>query len=173
MTMRRLFRDGSGASAVEFALVVPIFLALVFSTFEAGWLMTRSILLNRALDQTIRLIRIGDPTAPTDHATMKKALCARTFIVRNCETTMIVQMKEIKSASDMPSGAAVCVDRGAKVQPTVAFATGARGAIMYVRACIVSDPIVPLIGLALSFDKDSKGGYRQTAVSAFMNEPGA
>lgn len=172
MKLGRLLGDCSGASAVEFALVVPMFLALVFSTLEGGWLMTRSILLDRALDQTVRLIRIGDPAAPKDHTAMKKALCARTLIVKNCEATMLVEMKEVKAAADMPTHAAICVDRGAKVQPTATFSTGSRSSIMYVRACIVSDPVVPLIGLALQFEKDGKGGYHQTAVSAFMNEPG-
>jgi Flp pilus assembly protein TadG len=170
--LARFSKDPSGASAVEFALVVPIFLALVFSTLEGGWLMTRSMLLGRALDQTIRLIRIGDPDAPTSHTAMKKALCKRTLIVRNCETTVLIEMKEIRTAADMPTHAAVCVDRGARVQPVTSFSTGSRGSIMYVRACIVSDPIVPLMGLALQFEKDGKGGYHQTAVSAFVNEPG-
>ncbi|MBB3934441.1 TadE/TadG family type IV pilus assembly protein [Aureimonas phyllosphaerae] len=168
-----LLHDIKGSSAVEFAMVVPIFLALVFSTLEGGWMMTRSILLSRALDETVRLIRVGDPSAPKDHATMKKALCARTLIVRDCEHTILIEMKEIKLAADVPTTAAKCVDRAATVQPTTNFSTGSRGSIMYVRACIVSDPIVPLMGLVLKFEKDGKGGYHQTAVSTFMNEPGA
>ena len=37
----RLARDRCGATAVEFALVVPLFLAMVFSIFEPGWLTAR------------------------------------------------------------------------------------------------------------------------------------
>jgi Flp pilus assembly protein TadG len=47
----RLVRDTRGATAVEFALVLPLFLAMVFSIFEAGWLMTQTIMQDGALER--------------------------------------------------------------------------------------------------------------------------
>ena len=52
-------RASGGASAVEFALVVPMLFAIIFSTFEAGWLMTQTIMLDHALDRTVRELRTG------------------------------------------------------------------------------------------------------------------
>lgn len=36
-TLKTLLRDTSGAAALEFALVFPVFIALMFSIFQFGW----------------------------------------------------------------------------------------------------------------------------------------
>src|ERR1700712_3263270 len=61
----KILRDSSGATAVEFAIVVPVLLCLIFSTFEAGWMVTKSTMLDRALDTVVRKVRVGASGAPT------------------------------------------------------------------------------------------------------------
>ncbi len=56
----RFGADRTGAAALEFAIVAPLLLALAFSTFEAGWMMTKTILLDRALDIAVRAVRTPD-----------------------------------------------------------------------------------------------------------------
>ncbi len=51
---RRIRRDESGASAVEFAMVLPVFLLLFFGVLEYGWLMTQEITLTRAVAEGAR-----------------------------------------------------------------------------------------------------------------------
>lgn len=170
--VERFAKDRSGAAALEFAMVVPIFLALVFSTFETGWIMVRATALDRALDIAVRKVRIAADDAPTSQSEMKAAICSEmTLVVPVCEKAMIVEMSVVKTASDIPSNAATCIDRGSKYEPTVTFTTGDRAQIMYVRACLVTDPITPLIGVALQLSKDSLGGYSLVSSTAFINEP--
>lgn len=168
---RRFRRDRSGSAALEFAIVLPLLLALVFSIFEAGWMMTRTMLLDRALDITIRSVRTGKD-APRNQMEMKRAVCGHMIIVPDCEASMLIEMRGVASASDFPTSAASCVDRGETIQPSVGFGTGGGGSLILVRACLVTDPLAPFIGLGLAMPKDSKGGYSIVSISAFMNEPG-
>jgi hypothetical protein len=170
--LRRLLRDNTAVAAVEFAFVAPLFFALVFSTFEAGWTMTQGMLLDRALDETIRLVRLGGTEAPQTQDAIRAAICARTPIILDCGNVLSVEMVTIKTPADFPSDSARCIDRSGKVNPTLRFTPGERASIMYVRACAVIDPLTPLIGLALALPKDSTGGYHLVSISAFMNEPG-
>ena len=167
-----LRRERSGAAALEFALVAPLFFGLVFSTFEAGWMMTKSMMLGRSMNIAIRLIRVGSDDAATTQAELKKQICANTMIIPDCVASLTVEMSPIASASDFPTAAAACVDRGSTVTPVVAFTAASRAMIMFVRACIVTDPFTPGIGVALDLPKDSKGGYSLVSTTAFMSEPG-
>ncbi len=163
--------DRSGASALEFALLAPLFFSVAFSTFEAGWLMTRSTLLDRAVSQVVRLVRVADPQAPKTQTEFKQAICDEAMIIPDCINAITVEMTEVTSAAAFPTSSVSCVDRGAQVQPVVAYKEGGRASIMYVRVCAVADPFTPGIGFALSLPTDSKGGYSLVSTAAFMNEP--
>ena len=59
----RMFRplNESGATAVEFALVLSLFLVIFFGIFEYGWLMTQQILLGHAVSEGARAaVRMPD-----------------------------------------------------------------------------------------------------------------
>ncbi|WP_224000874.1 TadE/TadG family type IV pilus assembly protein [Aureimonas sp. SA4125] len=170
--LKSLLKDRKAATAVEFAFVAPLFFALVFSTIEAGWTMTQGMMLDRALDQTIRLVRLGSADAPKTQDAIRSAICSRTPVILDCRNVLSVEMVQINTPADFPTDAARCVDRSGAVNPTLRFSNGERASIMYVRACAVVDPVTPLMGLALALPKDSTGGYRLVSTSAFMNEPG-
>jgi Flp pilus assembly protein TadG len=163
--------DKSGATAIEFALVAPVLLALIFSTFEGGWMVAKATMLDRAVDVVVRSIRVGASGAPSTQDQVKAAICKETLIVPACAASLTVEMTDV-TTTPFPTSNAVCIDRGSSLAPVVNFGTGQRGSIMYVRACLVTDPLTPLLGLALSMPKDSKGGYYLMASSAFVNEPG-
>ncbi|WP_062210328.1 TadE/TadG family type IV pilus assembly protein [Aureimonas sp. AU12] len=170
-TVRTALGDRSGVTALEFALVAPLFLGLVFSTFEAGWMMTKATLLDRALDVTVRDIRIGGTGAPQTQSEIRDAVCAEALVFLDCAKSLTIEMNPVTTAADFPSTAATCIDRGAAVQPVVNFRAAQRSATVFIRACVVSDPLTPLLGLALHLPKDSRGGYRLESSGAFVAEP--
>jgi Flp pilus assembly protein TadG len=170
--LHRLARDRSGTAAVEFAILVPLFVAAIMSTFEVGWLFAKSNMLDRALERTVRQMRIGTSTAPTSQAQMKTMICGQIYIVSDCNALLTVELTRITKVSDFPAADATCVQRGGGVTPAVSFTMGARAEIMFVRACLVTDALTPFVGIALHFVKDSLGGYSIVSTSAFLNEPG-
>jgi Flp pilus assembly protein TadG len=170
--LQRFLSDLAGTAAIEFAFVAPIFFAIVFSTFEAGWMVIQSTMLDRAVDLAVRDIRVGAVAAAKNQNQIKAAVCDKAYLLVDCASSIVVEMTDISSGT-LPSNSTPCVDRGSNVAPVVAFSPGQRGSIMYVRACFTTDPITPLLGLALSLPKDGKGGYFLSSSSAFVNEPGA
>lgn len=167
-------RDEDGAASVEFVIIAPMYFALMLSTFEAGWLMTKSMMLERGLDMTMRDLRLGVYPNPT-HAQMKTIICNNAAILKNCEASMLLELKPVNSAADAQTSR-VCVDRQptGDVVPTVTFNT-TRGdrevETMYVRACVIVDPMIPGMGLALHLPKDAMGGMAMVSYGAFVNEP--
>lgn len=158
---------------MEFALVAPMLFALIFSTIEAGWTMVQTIMLDRALDITVRSLRIGTLPNPTQ-ASVRTAVCGHAMVLANCNQTLALEfivIPPMATASSYPSDSARCVDRGSAINPVLRFDPGARTQTVFVRACFVVDPLTPGLGLGLTLPKDSTGAYRIIAKSAFVNEP--
>ena len=57
---RRLARGDSGAAAVEFAIVVPVFLLIVFGIIEFGFVFNAQISLTQAVREGVRAGAVGD-----------------------------------------------------------------------------------------------------------------
>ncbi|MFQ5622880.1 MAG: TadE/TadG family type IV pilus assembly protein [Paracoccaceae bacterium] len=171
--LRRLagFRDdNSGAATVEFVIIAPIFLGVVLSVFESGWLTTQSMMLERGLDKTVRDLRLNDNASFT-HDELKASVCGYSKILRDCEANLLLELVSIDNGLPFPAPSANCVDRTGTVDPVVHYVPGAESAIMFIRACVIIDPIFPGIGLGLQLSKDASGGFAMVAYSAFVNEP--
>ena len=170
---RGFCKDRRGGASVEFVLIAPLYFALMLSTFEAGWLMTKSMMLERGMDLTMRDLRLGlyPNPKPSD---FKKIICDHAAILKDCESAMLLELVPINSVADVPKAKdTVCRDRspGADPNPKVNFTQGGASQIMYVRACVVVDPLVPGIGLALHLPLDPTGGLAMVSYGAFTNEP--
>ena len=165
----RFASDTRGAASVEFVIIAPVYFALMLSTFEAGWLMTKSMMLERGLDLTIRDLRLGVYPNPT-HAQFKTIICENTAIIKNCENAILLELTPIASAADIPK-TTVCRDRAEPIEPTVTFNPGSESEIMFVRACVVVDPMIPGMGMALHLPLDATGGLALASYGAFNNEP--
>ncbi len=63
--MFRLFRRDRerGAAAVEFALVLPLFILLIFGTMEAGWFFSQQVEIRNAAREGARLAVVDYGTA--------------------------------------------------------------------------------------------------------------
>lgn len=63
---RRRLGDESGATAVEFALVAPLFFAIVYAILELGVMMLAGLLLEDAAADAARVLRTGQVQASGD-----------------------------------------------------------------------------------------------------------
>ena len=172
---RQLTRFGmseDGAATVEFVIVFPVFMVIFVSVFEAGLLMTKMVMLDRALDLTVRQIRLATGSGTITHDAVKAMICANTVIIDDCEASLQLEMDVIPADTwTMPDTTADCVDREAEIEPVVNFTNGGENDIIFVRACLVVDPMFPNYALGLLLTKDASGGVRLLANSAFANEP--
>ena len=168
--IRRFLRDRGGAAAIEFALVAPMLLALVFSTLEAGWTMVQTIMLDRALDMTVRELRIGKIANPTQ-ASVRAHVCSGAMVLLDCEKNLALEFIPITSEASYPTDADRCINRAATIAPVLRFDAGGRSQTVFVRACFVVDPLTPGLGIGFALPKDNTGAFRIIAKSAFANEP--
>jgi Flp pilus assembly protein TadG len=61
-SLARFWSEDSGLVALEYAIVLPLFLAVVIGTFQFGMMFTRQSLMDNAARDAARLIRIGTLT---------------------------------------------------------------------------------------------------------------
>lgn len=110
--IKRFARDNRGVAAVEFALIAPIFLALILSLFETGWLMTKIALADNAVSSVGRSIYTGaalsDATITQD--SLKEEICRQIVIIGDCENNIELEVITINSFNDIPTGGEVCRD---------------------------------------------------------------
>ena len=168
----RVFRKREeGAASLEFVILFPAFAIILMSSIEAGMLMIRNVLLDHAVDVSVRSLRLGI-NPPGDEDELRKMICAQAKYLPDCENAVRVELVRVATDTwSMPSGRVTCVQRGEELQPVLQFQSGVEHEVMLLRACAVFDPFFPTTGLGLRLPKDSTGAYSLVSSSAFVVEP--
>lgn len=169
--LTRGFWREDGTATIEFVMAVPILMAVFTASFESGLLMTRTIMLDQAVDITMRELRLGHLTAP-NAAVLKKEICKRTVILDDCEANTIVELTRISTTTwKLPTARTNCINRDLEFQPPDIFVSTNPNDMMLVRVCVRQDLMFPTTGLGLKLASDGKGGYGLITVTAFVVEP--
>lgn len=170
--VQRALKDRRGSAAVEFALVAPPFLALMFSTFEVGWFYFANSQLDAAVIEASRFVRTGQ--AQRQNFTKEQfyaAVCPKLEIFGNCEDRLTVEVEKFASFAALAADAssAVCTTDSAQDIEAIAYNPGLDNEIVRVRLCLTYRTMNPTIGLNLS---DAENGTRRLYGSyLFRNEP--
>ncbi|MCI2398072.1 TadE/TadG family type IV pilus assembly protein [Aliiroseovarius subalbicans] len=165
------FRRDDGNATIEFVILFPAILMLFLSAFEVGIFLTRSVLLDRALDLNVRALRLGHLN-PATHDELKRRVCEDSLIFQDCPNAVSLELRPISNSSwDLPMGRIPCVDRNEDIQPAVEFNTGGDNEIMLVRACAVLDPFFGTTPFVINLPRDESGGMAIASMSTFVNEP--
>lgn len=168
----RFLRDQrGGTSTIEFVIVFPLIFLVFYSTFEAAMLTLRTTMLERALDLTVRELRLSTAkqVSPTD---IVKSVCSRAYAIPDCTSALILELHRINTNTfALPSTQTGCVNKGTGFTPVQHWTPGAGNELMLVRACAKVPTWFPLTGLGLALTKDSNGDYEIQAVAGLVNEP--
>lgn len=160
-----------GNATVEFAIVIPVMLMILMSTVELGLITVRQSMLERALDQTVRDIRLGTGE-DMQHDQIRDTVCARSGFIDSCQTSLRLEMVQVDPfAWTAIDPAPDCINRIEEVQPVRNFVNGQSNELMFIRACMKFNPIFPYWGLGDNLGKDADGRVRLFASSAFVQEP--
>ncbi len=167
----RLSRREDGNATIEFVLLFPALITLFLMVVETGVLMTRGVMLDRAVDMSMRELRLGTLT-PMTPAGLRSSICKNALIISNCQNVLTVELRPISTTTWTPlTGATSCVNRDANIKPVLDFHPGIKNEMMLVRVCAIFDPFFPTSGLAAQIKVDNSGGYALVAMSAYVNEP--
>lgn len=163
------WRNETGATAVEFAMVGPIFFAILFSMLETGWMMAKTAVLDDAVAQASRQIYTGQ--APTK-AAIEAAICDAAFVFSDCINNINVETTVISDFSSPPTTDVECLDSAdTAFTPTVNYSTGSDSQIMFMRVCVTTKVMTPGLGVGLALGKTSTDRFQLVSSTAFMNEP--
>ena len=94
--LSRFRRNRGGSTVVEFALVAPMFFALLFAIIETALMFFASQVLETAVQDSARLIMTGQAqTASYTQAQFKTAVCSRITTMFDCAGGIYIDMSTI------------------------------------------------------------------------------
>ncbi len=165
---RRFGRNRRGATAVEFALVAPIFLALLFAIMETALMFFAGQVLETATQDTARLIMTGQAqNGGMTQAQFKEQLCSRLVALFDCATGVYIDVQSFSNFSSVT--VTPPIDANKNFINNMNYKIGAAGDIVIVRSFYQW----PLFVTGLGYDISNVVGSKRllTATAAFRNEP--
>jgi len=166
--LRRFRRNRRGSAAVEFALVAPIFFAVLFAIIELALVFFASQILETVTQDTARLIMTGQAQDGAYSQTLyKEKVCAKLIVMFDCKNGVSIDVQSYKefSAVDVKDP----IDAGKNFVPPNNYLPGGPGDIVVVRLFYKW----PLFVTGLGFNVANIGSNQRllTATAAFQNEP--
>lgn len=174
LSAKSLAGDRRGAAAIEFAIIAPMFIALVLSILEAGYFFFVSSAVDQAGARASRLIRTGQAQStatPISRAAFFDEICEVVRHFGDCSEKLTVDVTRFSDFDDLAAdlSAPVCRDADDDAIDAMPYDVGAQREIVRVRICYLYKPINPALGLDLSEAPD--GSRKMISVSIFRNEP--
>ena len=165
-------KNKKGSAAVEFAVIVPVFLGLMFSIFEVGWFYFANATVSAATTKASRLVRTGQ----AQQANMTKQeffdeVCNVVQYFGDCseKLTVDVAMFADFAALAADTSTATCGDAPEEDLSNIPYAPGVGSQIVRVRICFLYKTINPAIGVNLTEEGSTE--RRITSTLVFQNEP--
>ena len=169
--MGGFWRAEDGNATIEFAITFPAIITILLSGLELGFVTLQHSMLERAMDMTVREIRLGTGTAP-QHNDIKDMICARAGFIPDCASSLRLEMVQVDPRDWTGISADPdCTDRSEEVSPVRNFQNGQENDLMILRACAKIDPVFPTTGLGKNMAKDGYGQYALTSTTVFVQEP--
>ncbi len=178
--LRSLRKAQDGFTAVEFALVIGPFLAILFAIMEVALIYFATFSLENATEQAARLIRTGQAQG-FSASDFKDSVCERVPAFMDCANDLVVDVRTFPSLNDAANGTPDAVDDdGEMVDGFEQFNVGGGGSIVLVNVyyhwkLFASLPDIGLLlgdgnsGIGLGNLAD--GSRLITAATVFKNEP--
>lgn len=173
-TLRRRFaRDRRGASAVEFAIVAPVFLALMFSTFEVAWFYFVNSTVDAAATNAARVLRTGQvqKSEMTKEEFFDDLVCPKVKLFGDCYSRLTAEVRTFDSFQELANDTTplVCRDESATVIDAIPYEPGEDRAIVRIRLCYMYDTLNPMIGMSLA--QNEAGQRKVSATYVLRVEP--
>lgn len=165
---RRIGGHEGGATAVEFAIVAPVFFLLVFVIAELALLFVAEEMVERAMKETARLVRTGQVHASNmNKKEFEQRFCKNLLILSCTRDRFHVDVRSYDSFAAMDSSPPLTGNGNFRSGGDPDF--GVANDIVVVRA-FYQWPTSPIIG-ELTLANLENGRRLISAFAAFRNEP--
>lgn len=172
--LRRFARNRRGSAAVQFALVAPMFFAMLFAIVETCLVFFAGQVLETGTQDAARLIFTGQAkdqgAAAAQQAYFKTKVCEELSVLFECNK-LAIEVKAYPSFSSVPAIAdpiSTNPDGSKSCNETSSYQASVSGSIVVVRVFYEW----PLFVTSLGYNISSCGNKRLlSATAAFRNEP--
>jgi Flp pilus assembly protein TadG len=166
--LRRFRRNRRGSAAVEFALVAPVFFALLFAIIETAIVFFAGQVLETVTQDSARMIMTGQAqVAGYGQAEFKTYVCGKISVLFDCVNGISIDVQSYPSFSGVSISNPI--DAGKNFVPPNNYSAGGPGDIVVVRLFYQW----PLFVTGLGYNIANLSGSKRllTATAAFRNEP--
>ena len=173
----RLARDQRGATAMEFALVGPLFLLTMLAVFDVSWMFARNMELDSATRAASREIRTGAAYRNDDPQGLFESRLCGELVTIDCGE-VLVEVSEIGtgrfahvSPTDFTGetfASSSGIDGTGAVRVIGGFTAGSPDAVMSVRTGLQHRFMTPMLHMLWG---DGDGQIQFTVTEVFRNEP--
>ena len=166
--LRRFRRNRRGSAAVEFALVAPLFFALLFAIIELAMVFFASQVLETATQDSARTIMTGQAqNAAFTQAQFKNLVCSKLTVMFDCVNGVSIDVQSYTAFASV--NVADPIDASKNFVPPNNYLPGNPGDVVVVRLFYKW----PLYVTGLGFNIANISGSQRllTATAAFQNEP--
>jgi Flp pilus assembly protein TadG len=167
-TLRRFRRNRRGSAAVEFALVAPVFFALLFAIIETAIVFFAGQVLETVTQDSARMIMTGQAqTGGYSQSDFKTYVCGKIIVLFDCVNGISIDVQNYSAFSSVTISNPI--DAGKNFVPPNNYSPGGPGDIVVVRLFYQW----PLIVTGLGYNISNLTGSKRllTATAAFRNEP--
>lgn len=165
----RYLHNIDGSVAVEFSIVLPVFIFLLFSLLNIGWSFVQVVMLDRAVLSLSREILTGEKGNIGGLEVVQKA-CNYAIILGDCADHLRVEFVEVEDASSIPTDSLACPDVPGAVAPLMNYTVSSARLVM-VRACYSIRSLVPGIETLIGAPSPDNGYYNLVSRTLFVSEP--
>lgn len=169
--LARFFRREDGNATIEFAFYFSTLFILLSAGVEVAYVNMRHAMLERAVDLSVRDIRLATGHIP-DYATVRDDICEAASVVSQCERNVRLEMIQVDPRDfDTFQDDVDCINAREEPRPVRQFQNGQENELMLIRACLKYKPVFPTTGIASKLDIDAHGYAKIIVSSAFVQEP--
>ena len=168
---QELASDETGSPAVEFALVFPIFIAVVLATLQAGAIFLAKAFFESGAEQAARIV-LTNQTGSLTAAQFKTEICNQLTVLFNCGQVTI-ELQPLPAGSTNLSALLPTFDSHGNLVGTPTVDVGANAAASGTDMLLVVMYPWPVYGgpLGLNFANLGNGKMLMTTTQVFRVEP--
>ncbi len=173
---RSFLRNRNGSTAVEFSIIAPLFLGIMFSMFEISWYFYTNSIVDASLDRAGRMLRTGQvqqniASSSDQFDFLYDQICDVVDSFGSCDTRLTLEVRTFSTFADLAAAndPMVCADSPPDEIDDIPFEPGQELDIIRARMCLIYNTINPLIGTNLS--EGDEGQRHLVSTIIFQNEP--
>jgi Flp pilus assembly pilin Flp len=173
LTRRSILKDDSAATAVEFAMVAPVFFLVLGAIIETGLMLFTEYVLQSSVQEAAREIRTGQAqSAGLTSAAFKTKICEMASIIMDCEGGVTVYVRSDNNFATLQTAVPSYLEVGASYGGSASSTSYDCGAPSEAVAIIATyDWNFMMLGMSAFGNVDSNNKRRLAGFAMFRNEP--